>query len=106
MKKETTVENNNTTPPEQPTPEQQIKNLIETIQKERRNGADAAFEQGKRFAELRKLTAPYEKDKKSGLSYHKSAVRTGYAWATAERLRNTYETVTAAKIPSRHLQRP
>jgi len=95
MKKGTTVENTKTT-----TPEQQIENLIETIQKERRKGADAAFEQGKRFADLRELTASYEKDTKSGLSYHKSVLRTGYAWATAERLRNMYDTVTAAKIPA------
>jgi hypothetical protein len=80
------------------TPRQHIENLIERIRVGRRTGANAALEQGKRFSELRDLTKPYEKDKKSGLSYHKSIGKTGYGWGTAERYRALFETVTKAGI--------
>jgi hypothetical protein len=78
--------------------EQEIGNKISDIRFNRQKGANAAFEQGKRFSELRKLTKPYETDKASGLSYVKSVSQTGYAWTTAERYRVLYETVTNAGI--------
>ena len=62
------------------TAEQRINDKIEDICLNRRKGADAAFEQGQRFAELRQLTEPYEKDKTSGLSYRQAVARTGYSW--------------------------
>ena len=96
------VQNNKTTTPEQQPPEQQIENLIETIQKERRKGADAAFEQGKRFADLRKLTAPYEKDAKSlpqiGIA---DWLQVDHCGASPEHVRDC----NSSQYPTRSLQR-
>lgn len=98
MKEETTVAGLAGVNPNKSTDEQKIKNKIEDIRLNRSKGAAAAFEQGKRFVELRTLTKPHEKGEKTGLSYSKSVAKTGYSWPTAERYRNLYETVTNAGI--------
>jgi len=57
------------------------------------------FDCGRELSSLKALTAPYEKDAKSGLSYNASVKKAGLSHGTAELWRTQYETLVERNIP-------